>query len=613
MLCHFRRVDGEPHSKEPDQAPPQSAVFFNIGVHGIDSVAKLHGVFDDLNTLEPPLRDEFLTPIDARYADHFLMVHNAWSSESRRMDFDPSDAVRRYHQMAERAEDWNNRKLGLQCYVAAAAILVEHQNDPKSSFLTLDQAEVRFGNDPILDRARAKLHHRNGNHSTALPIYREVFASDAKFGPTDAAYDFREAAISAAKCEEWHLAREWFLHARDSAQAFRVIGQADMPIGLCADAAIAAFQVGDLRAALHLLAEALDDLADLDPDSGLHAAHCHRLVRHATLWLQSRVDDQRIDVGGAPIIMSPGMCSNPEPSKEISELPLGHLDFAWYMLAQIEASSSLPPEIRDRLAERTRGQLPAMEFDLRLRAMQAAVANLDISALADHCLDFAAVAVYVDSAGGLRRFAKDPLDPEVHVIPPISATGPHPPLADVFVYRSMVAFAVQSLLVEDRIPNPSVADEMEARFGLAHPGITLFRKPRLPSATGTDIYDELAALLPHFAGRSAPSPDLLWLASARMLYWCQESLYAQVALPHLPNWLGRRWRLVVQRQRVALLAPRRTVPPIERVLDSDMGGTRFAAHLLLAAVDAVDVSLSADFRASLSQLAHAGFGRRPVA
>lgn len=194
--------------------------------------------------------------------------------------------------------------------------------------------------------------------------------------------------------------------------------------------------------------------------------------------------------------MSAGMCSNPEPSKQISELPLGHIDFAWYILAQIEASSSFPPEIRDRLPERTRGTLPAMEFDLRLRTMQAAIAALDVSALADHCLEFAAVRVYVESAGGLRRFSADPLNPEVHELPPIDATSSHPALADIVVHQGMVAFAVQSLLQKDRVPGPPLADGMEAYLGHGHPAIALFRKARQLSAAGNDIYDELAALLP---------------------------------------------------------------------------------------------------------------------
>lgn len=379
-----------------------------------------------------------------------------------------------------------------------------------------------------------------------------------------------------------------------------------MPIALAADAAVAAFEMGDLQAALRLLAEALDDLADLDPDSGLHAAHCHRVVRHTALWLQTRVDDQSVDIDGAPITMSPGMCSNPEPSKQISELPLGHIDFAWYILAQIEASSSFPPEIRDRLPERTRGKLPAMEFDLRLRTMQAAIAALDVSALSDHCLEFAAVYVYVDSAGGLRRFSADPLNPEVHEIPPIDATSSHPALADIVVYQGMVAFAVQSLLQKDRVPGPPLTDGMEAYLGHGHPAIALFRKARQLSAAGNDIYDELAALLPHFGGPNAPSPDLLWLASARLLHWCQQTIYSPVALPHLSSWLRKRWRRAVQTQRAVLRAPRHTVPPIERILDSGMDGTRFAAKLLLAAVDAVNMTLSADFRASLSQLADTG-------
>jgi hypothetical protein len=90
--------------------------------------------------------------------------------------------------------------------------------------------------------------------------------------PAARAYMLREAAISAAELVEWAEAREWFAAARQVASNAASTNMKLMVIGLRADEALAAYQAGDLVAALNGLDTALDEIAPVDPAGSIAAA-----------------------------------------------------------------------------------------------------------------------------------------------------------------------------------------------------------------------------------------------------------------------------------------------------------------------------------------------------
>ena len=151
-----------------------TAMMFNIGIVGLESVQKLEAIFHDIATLEPEERRELLTPINQNYADYQTIVHHPWVTEARQPAFDADSAASRYERMAREAQAWGNRALSLQCSVASAAILDELKDDAQAALHVLNAAEASYGKDLILARAFAKLHHRNGQHAEALEFYGET-------------------------------------------------------------------------------------------------------------------------------------------------------------------------------------------------------------------------------------------------------------------------------------------------------------------------------------------------------------------------------------------------------------------------------------------------------
>ncbi len=259
-------------------------MLFGIGSAHVASVARLEQIIDELDQLDAGERALWLTPVERSFSDYSVLINGPWASQQGGESFDARDAAMRYRRMAEKTGKWRVRFLSAQCYVAQAVMLDEYENDVEAAFAVLDEAVANLGNDVILARARAKVFWRHDQHAAALEILRGVADQVGADNPVERAFALREAAISAAKTDEWPLAEKWFLEAQSAAGHAQSDDMRAMSIGLGADAAVAAFEVGKVGLALTRLAEAIEALASINPDASLRTAYCHRVIRHTVLW-----------------------------------------------------------------------------------------------------------------------------------------------------------------------------------------------------------------------------------------------------------------------------------------------------------------------------------------
>ncbi len=245
------------------------------------SVPDLQRAFDTLETATPEQRAALLDDVSEMPGDAGYVVNHAWVEESKRQTPDWQAHLAAYGRMAGQALSWGYRDLSIRCHIARGIILDEYLNDPDAALRALDDAEEIIGADPVLDRARAKIFYRRKDHEAALRLFRENAAQMELREPTARAYMLREAAISAAELGEWAEAREWFAAARQVASNAASANMKLMTIGLRADEALAAYQAGDVVAALNALDTALDEIAVVDPASSIAAGYRHRVIRHS--------------------------------------------------------------------------------------------------------------------------------------------------------------------------------------------------------------------------------------------------------------------------------------------------------------------------------------------
>ena len=271
---------------------------FNIGIAKLSNVNRLENIIDQLEEIDESRRILFLTPIDETQSDYSTFINGPWVTSRHSEDFDAADVARHYRRITKKTKNWGIPSLSRQCSVAQAIMLDEYQNDKEGALTILEKAVTAMGDDQILSRAKAKVYWRHNEHDKALTIFRSIADQVGIDNPVERAFALREAAISAAKCGAWLQAKEWFLDSQRAAKSIQSADMDVMAVGLGADSAVAELELGNTSEALIRLAEALEALSHIDPESTLRAAHCHHLVRHNVLWAQSRIQgrDVQIDV-----------------------------------------------------------------------------------------------------------------------------------------------------------------------------------------------------------------------------------------------------------------------------------------------------------------------------
>ena len=576
------------------------SILFSIGSAGIASVDRLEHVINDLDEFDVNERILLLTPIHRNFSDYSLFINGPWATQRHCKDFDAADAAVRYRRMAKKTQNWGIRSLSLQCSVAEAVMLDEYQSNREGALAVLEAAATTQGDDLILSRAIAKIHWRHSDHRIALEIFRGIADQVGSDSPVERAFALREAAVSASKCNEWSLAENWFLEAQNVAELVQSDDMDAMAIGLGADSAVAALEVGGVDRALTRLGEAVEALVDVNPDATLCTAYCHRVIRHAVLWVQSRIERSNVKIGGYPIAMKAGTCSNPEPLPEIRKLPLAPIDYAWYMLAEAEITAGLNVGINAALYDRLpEGKIPAMELSLHMKTIQIDIDKLDAFGFAAHLTKYVEIAIYMRNNSKRLRATYDPLVPERGEVPMLDDNVPFDPEAEHIAKDAILAYGIRSVLASQ----PEAMTELEAvlsdQFTGPFPGNSVFNHWNEKSVLSTEIDQTVTTVIKTFLQNEHVKPNDFWLAGLCFFEWINQSNFKHLLEVRVAAWQRSRWKQILTVELFRLSRPRQTVPSIEKVLAMPTDDWSFVAKLLLATYEAVGIQLNPALRNTL--------------
>lgn len=590
--------------ERPSQGHPPIDVigflFINQAI-GLRSITDLAVLFDKLDTLEPEQRDRLFVELVSEPDNAAYIVNHAWLEEHNRGDIDWLKAEEHYARMAVQAVDWGYPMLALRCHVARAVMLDEYGGNPSSALAALDEAECVAGSDSIIARARAKILYRSKDYASALPLLRGV-ASHAAFGSLiERAFMLREAGISAAELGEWVEAGQWFASAREAAVATQSADMRAMAIGLRADAALAAFKIGDATKALRELATTVEELETLDPNSSTKAAYCHRVVRHMALWLYSEGTGRDIEVDGSPIVMEPGACSNTEPPEDIWNLPLGPLALIWYLLAETDIATGAGAGIETSLPSRLRqGPIPAMEIILGHARVVAAISRCDPYTVVAELGPWVESQVYLAERGA-ELHAHDPMHPVHGTIPRATPEQLRTSEAIFTATDTVLAFGLSAAISGEFDALVVLSEEIERVLGPDYPGLEIAAILSGGDSNGREGNYRVASLARAVAERRILDPNELFLAGVRFVEAAARSNFKRLLDSMVGDWVRDAWTNVARNQRFRLRNPRLTVPAIVDACASGRGLER-AARILLAAEPAVTGRIDAAFREFLRSL-----------
>ncbi|MGU3422633.1 hypothetical protein [Methylobacterium sp. D54C] len=560
--------------------PDITGVLLASQMRSIRTVASFRVLMERIDREPPDVRERCLSAFVPGRSDLSILVNQGWLHELLEPAFDWARAGDDYEACAGIAMSWGNASLAVRCAIARAICLDEGGGDQDRALACLDDAARRFGPDVALVRARAKVHWRRRDHATALPL----LAAAAEAGgqdPLERLYIAREAGISAAELGDWPDAERWFGRARAAAAHFPQASVRASAIGLLADMGHAACRSGAHARALDRFLEATRLLPTVDPGGTLTEAYCHRIVRNGVFWLLRTVSGVA-DPEDRDVAYLAGCGSKPDPMEEIRSHPVGHLDYAFYLLAQADLELVEPTGYHVSFREDlTGGPILFAEISLAIVQVRNAIARHDPRDFVARVLQHAATSSLVRS--GISPESLDATEEPVRGVIPATTLDARSSQDERGAAEDFVlTFAVAAALAGDFgvVDSAAGAGLAAAELETLHP---LFR--RMAGATGrmtTEREGLASAIHTMRADLRGNPPALLWCGIWLVLHLRWTSLRDATVGPTV-GWIFRHWARLVTDGRFLLASPALSVPPIEAVLKRPERTQAAAARLLLAA------------------------------
>jgi tetratricopeptide (TPR) repeat protein len=588
------------------QSPNMFGMLFAVGSAGISTVARLESVINQLDEIEPTRRSLYLRTIGEVAPDYSVFINGAWLSEHQRDAVNATDAAERYRRMAIKTAPWRIRPVTVQCWVARAVMLDEYGKDSEGALKVLDEAVEKLGDDVLLSRARAKIYWRAQDHERALAILRKIADEVGRNNHIERAFALREAAISAAKSGEWAQAETWFLESKGAATQSQLPDMKVMAVGLGADAAAAALQIEEVEHALRGLGEALTALGGIDPASSLRAMYCHQVVRHTVLWAQAHIDKSKVKIDGTSIAIEPGCCSNPEPSKAVTERPLGELDLVWYLLAESEVTSGKNVGIADNLYARlTGGPIPVMEIGLRTRRVARDITDLNAGGFVRHLWSYVEAIAYQLQQKQQVGATFDALKPARGSIPQVQRSSLSAPPIPAIASDAVSAYAIAAACEHSAEALSDLEAALKVEFGSDVPGAALLARGNttVQMAAASSFDEAFIDAVRWFRSDAHATPKAHLMAAVRFYQQASQSPFKTYLIPIIAAWQRNAWTRIVVSETFRLVRPLQTVPAVNAALSIPDDDERFLGTIFLAAASAIGVMLPQKMQVEFETLA----------
>jgi hypothetical protein len=372
-----------------------------------------------------------------------------------------------------------------------------------------------------------------------------------------------------------------------------------MAIGLRADEALAAYQGGDVIAALKGLDKALDEVAPIDPAASVAAGYRHRVIRHSILWLFGQATDTSVGVGGEPIVMLPGICSNPEPT-DLSDMPFGPSDCVRYLLVQAEIASGISAGIEQGLRTHLKGRaIPALELLVRGTRMRSLAQRLDAKGYIAALPSWVDAQIWLDANRDNVRLS-NLLNPAYGEIPPAT---PEQLLTELAVFSAGDALLSFGIIAALQKRNDALAALCAAAGDLQHDysGSNIIQIMSDGQSQDHKLPPYVAVEIHRVTHQAALTPDELFIACLRFVQWAKKS-NLRILTPALEVWARAGWSHAIEDQQFHLRSPATSVPPIREILSSADTGLNFLGKLIASAEPAVRYKLDQTLRNYLLSL-----------
>ena len=295
--------------------------------------------------------------------------------------------------------------------------------------------------------------------------------------------------------------------------------------------------------------------------------------------------------------MEPGTCSNPDPPPAIQELPLTHIDCTWYELAQSEVLANADVGINTSLYNRlTEGEIPQLEFGLRIRVIQKNIISLNANGFAEHLTKFIETTVHYSKNRQHLLSTFDDVAPKRENIPTLDSYTLVEPVVEEVAREAVLGYGIHSIMVDESVAILELERALIDYFGNTFLGKSVFDYLNNELSSLTEQDRIVAETIKNYHQNGHFAPYGFCLAGLRFFEWINQSRFRDSLMLPLAVWQRTGWKRILKRQKFQIYNPSITVPPVVKCLENSGNDRSFVVELLLLSTHAAGVQLTSEYR-----------------
>lgn len=583
-------LKGNPQGWSADQ------FLFVVQASTLKNVDMLSKLMNSLNELEKEKRNYFISALNNEVRSRRLTVDNAWVNQAKVEKLDGVALAGQYKDFAAIAESWGETDLQIDCICAQAVLLDEYADHSDEALSLIDEAIKKFGNDHRLLRRRQVILLYLGKHEDALAALPTI-TTGYSFDAIDLLYSLRDAGRSAFEIGHFKDARKYFSEAATAAIERTSQPLVEMSAGLLADAAHSAFEEFDYQGALEFLKQALIRAESIGSEPSNLEKYCLIILGHLSAWMNERADSSSRP---SELRMIAGMCSDPNPSKEMYESVVPTTLSLWYLLALLEIKLGVKVNALSELRARTTesGYL-GFEIGLALSQICAAIKGVDVEEFLRQIPNYLTVSMIPNVGDGPQTLVpvKTPIVP---ISDELWNEGGH----FWFFQQAVIAFSLQAISCDKVREMDLLTEQLAKRFPLeTNVGSFLSSLSRKVETFPSQGLAEVGAacVTELKRARENTTAEMAMGLTLYLWVWLIKFEYKNFIANDLAECMSSIWQRIITECRFMLKNPAVNVPAIETVINGNSRGAERLAELLLVVESAVSASLEESVRRELRE------------
>lgn len=571
----------------------------------IKSLEGLTSTLRSLAELSEEDRRMLLPPRDSIRFNPEQIVKSIWVKAKEKADYVSAEYSQNCLAFAEIFAKFGERDFAIAAFVTAAVICSEEEGKHEDALAMLDQAQLKFGPDFVIGRARAGIYFTTKDFRRQIETIEPILPDMMEEGWIERTYLFRETAVAHGHLGDWNKCFERFDEARRFASKAKIEQMSLMEIGLEADSAVALWNGGDISAALRTINGTLTKIESIDPSSGFRQRALLRLVRFTGFWMYAEFKNLKQRIQNVEADMVIGCNSNPNPHTGLDEMPIGPIKMIKYLLAQIDIVTGQKAGIWRNEVSRFSDQEAVLSLECTL-FIDVFLESLK-SGSPEAIVEFGPR--YIDATHAFNQGAiseKEIGELENGRLPRVSQDIWEAERANLT--RHIVAFMLNAIASQqaDRISQFVLLNEASDRPLLdpIEAGCLESGNPMASSASQS-TFGAVGALRESLTHGTRPVVPTLFMISLRLLDAMRTADASASCVEFVANWTFEKWGEAIREERFRFSTPLLAEQEIYKALHCTERDLSSLSRLVLAAYPYVGISLSAAHVAQLRELAEA--------